>query len=437
MRFIPLSQIMVEKRMRSRMDERKLEELRDSILENGLIHPLIVAPRGDGTYRLVCGGRRLEALKRLPPGEPIRFADGTFMPSEPPCIVLGEDLTEHELALLEFEENERRSDLDWRDRVLALKRIAELAGTLTEAAEIVSDHSGMTEGGARTLLSKGLTIAEHLDDPSVQKAKSFQAAYRAAKRLAEAKTAEALNVISAAPQVALIEGDALEILPRLPRGAFRAIVWDPPYGIGADKWRRSTIHHYKDDPEIALSLIRETATLLRPLLAEGGHLWLFFDIRNLQPILEILSSLNLKIRSHPLIWHKPGHEAAATDQLAAPIKRTYEMILFASDPSPARASHSYLDDVLSIPPEDPDLRSLHKAAKPVELMKRLLSFSCVEGDRVLDPMCGLGASLEAAHLLGLRALGIEADAATAKLAVSKRSGITPINLDELEDLFQC
>src|SRR5437763_1890401 len=42
-----------------------IEELKASLLAHGLMQNLVVTEAGDGTYRVIAGGRRLEALRAL------------------------------------------------------------------------------------------------------------------------------------------------------------------------------------------------------------------------------------------------------------------------------------------------------------------------------------------------------------------------------------
>jgi len=49
---------------RDQFDAKDLGELTASIREHGIIQPLIVTPRDDGTYTLIAGERRLEAAKK-------------------------------------------------------------------------------------------------------------------------------------------------------------------------------------------------------------------------------------------------------------------------------------------------------------------------------------------------------------------------------------
>lgn len=50
---------------------------------------------------------------------------------------------------------------------------------------------------------------------------------------------------------------------------------------------------------------------------------------------------------------------------------------------------------------------LHPAQKPVSLMKYLIGMTTIEGQIVLDPFCGCGSTLIAAHELGRDYIGIE------------------------------
>ncbi len=45
--------------------EAYLEELAASIAGNGLLHPLVLLQKGDGRYKILCGFRRFQAIKRL------------------------------------------------------------------------------------------------------------------------------------------------------------------------------------------------------------------------------------------------------------------------------------------------------------------------------------------------------------------------------------
>ena len=58
----------------------------------------------------------------------------------------------------------------------------------------------------------------------------------------------------------------------------------------------------------------------------------------------------------------------------------------------------------------------HPTQKPLALLERIVASSSREDDLVLDPFCGSGSTLVAAHRLNRRYIGIEADDKWATLA---------------------
>jgi DNA modification methylase len=74
-------------------------------------------------------------------------------------------------------------------------------------------------------------------------------------------------------------------------------------------------------------------------------------------------------------------------------------------------------DVAWLGPTDPE-RHGYPTQKPLGLLERIIRSSCPEGGTVLDPFCGSGTTLIAAHQLQRRWVGI--DAAKAAIALTKR-----------------
>lgn len=64
-------------------------------------------------------------------------------------------------------------------------------------------------------------------------------------------------------------------------------------------------------------------------------------------------------------------------------------------------------DVWDIIPEDTQQRGTHFAPYPLDLCRRPLLATCPPGGVVLDPFCGTGTTLLAAHKLGLKSVGID------------------------------
>jgi site-specific DNA-methyltransferase (adenine-specific) len=56
-----------------------------------------------------------------------------------------------------------------------------------------------------------------------------------------------------------------------------------------------------------------------------------------------------------------------------------------------------------------DVPKIHPAQKSVKVLKKLIETFTDEGDVVIDPCCGSGTTLRAAHELGRSAFGFEID----------------------------
>lgn len=109
---------------RKYFDEQKLDELADSIRENGIIEPIIVRPMEDGVYELVAGERRFRASIRA--GKKSILAVSRHM----------DDKKSLELALIE---NIQREDIKPLECAHAYRRLMDEFG-LTQ--EMVADKVG-------------------------------------------------------------------------------------------------------------------------------------------------------------------------------------------------------------------------------------------------------------------------------------------------------
>lgn len=98
---------------RGRFDDEALGELAASIREFGVLQPLIVRPRGDGSYELIAGERRLRAAKAAGLREvPVIVRTATAQASL-------------EIALVE---NVQRADISPVDCALAYRKLADEFG---------------------------------------------------------------------------------------------------------------------------------------------------------------------------------------------------------------------------------------------------------------------------------------------------------------------
>jgi len=103
--LIEVSQIVPNtKQPRKIFKEKEIEELANSIKENGLIQPIIVTKTKEGKFELIAGERRLRATKLL---------------KNTHISALIKRVTEKEKSLLSIVENVQRSDLNCIEEALA------------------------------------------------------------------------------------------------------------------------------------------------------------------------------------------------------------------------------------------------------------------------------------------------------------------------------
>lgn len=108
---------------RKRFDQDKLQELAQSLKENGIIQPIIVTKKDDSNYELIAGERRLEAAK-LAGFEEI------------PVII--RSVSQREQLQFAIIENVQREDLNPIEQALAYSELNEIFElTHTQIAELV------------------------------------------------------------------------------------------------------------------------------------------------------------------------------------------------------------------------------------------------------------------------------------------------------------
>ena len=104
---------------RTRMDETALNELADSIREQGLMQPILVRPVGNGRFEIIAGERRWRAAQRA----------GL---KEVPALV--KDVPDNAALALALIENIQREDLNPLEEAQGLQRLIDEFGLTHEAA---------------------------------------------------------------------------------------------------------------------------------------------------------------------------------------------------------------------------------------------------------------------------------------------------------------
>jgi len=93
-----------DKRYADLLRESYIEELAGSIARNGLLHPLVLLKKDDGRYKILCGFRRFQALKRLdrPTVEAKVYQETDFSPEDFFNISLAENTKRRNLNPIEI-----------------------------------------------------------------------------------------------------------------------------------------------------------------------------------------------------------------------------------------------------------------------------------------------------------------------------------------------
>ncbi len=122
---------------RKYFDKEALEELSDSIRENGLLQPILVREYGEGRYQIIAGERRFRACK---------LAGLT----EIPAIVLDRD--DRAAAQIALIENIQREDLNPLEEALAYKSLKDEYGmTQEELSERIGKSRSAVANSIRLL----------------------------------------------------------------------------------------------------------------------------------------------------------------------------------------------------------------------------------------------------------------------------------------------
>lgn len=210
----------------------------------------------------------------------------------------------------------------------------------------------------------------------------------------------------------LINDDCLEIMKKIKNESIDLIVTDPPYpttkrgGTGnsggmCKKKEFSSGKVFKHNDIKPQEYIPEFYRILK----EGTHCYIMTNHVNLYEILTVAKETGFHfIKS--LIWNK-GNKIMGQAYMSQ-----FEYILFFRKGKFKKINKCGTADILDVPnkkTKDEDGKNLHDTEKPVELMKVLVDNSSQEGEIVLDPFLGVGATGLACKELNRKFVGIELD----------------------------
>lgn len=442
--LIPLTSIIIRKdRQRQSFDAQKEDDLRTSIETNGLLHAPVVREEA-GQLILVAGETRIRQMKDIwQLGGSFTYNGETVPEGMIPCTNLG-PVTELQAEEAELDENLKRADLTWQERVdaeakLHRLRVKQSEVVIAEARKVaeqqieeakasgegtgdgfidavmshipkphtVADTAqelfGRNDGGYQAQVKRSVILAQHLDNPVIAKAKTADEALKLLKKQEDRERniqmAVAVGKTFTADAHTLLNGSCLDLMAK-PEfvGRFDVILTDPPYGMGADSFGdgggklSNSEHHYDDSYESWKELMRVWCPLAYQVAKPKAHLYAFCDLDRFHEFKLMLTAAGWDVFRTPFVIHKLNSGRVPRPEHGP--RRQYELCLYAIKGD--KQVTCIRPDVIAA---EADRNMTHGAQKPVAVYQDLLSRSVLPGDEVLDCFAGSGTLLPAAHML--------------------------------------
>jgi len=215
-------------------------------------------------------------------------------------------------------------------------------------------------------------------------------------------------------------GDALEILPTLPSNQARAIITDPPYGVGSvDKRLEGVREDYNLIPQIAPEFYR--------ILQDNAVAIVFAGQKTYCETVKALEDAGFTIHQ-TLIWHRPNL-VGGTNKSTFGFTSVYEQIIVAHKGRPGRPNRVeglHNTDVLKYAMPQSNFKRdkrYHRHQKPLKLMEHLVLAYTNPGELIVDPFAGAGTTAMAAERHGRRWIAIEIEKGFVEIARARLTGV--------------
>jgi len=213
------------------------------------------------------------------------------------------------------------------------------------------------------------------------------------------------------PQI--IHGDSLEALIKMESNVVDLCLLDPPYfdyktGHRKDKEGKLSQSLVQQDREDQLRTVQECIRILKDNRA-------FFFFTNWQEAWWFQQRFQpVGLLRNEIIWDKGNWTAG---DLEGSLGNKYEVI-FLGAKGRWKVKDKRLPDIWEIPRVGTD--RVHPTEKPVDLYVKIIELATEQGDLVIDPYLGSGASMEAAIRTGRNFIGWDIDEYYYKLCLERR-----------------
>lgn len=455
---------------RQRKDLGDLGDLKKSILNIGLLNPIIIEQdSSDGLFYLIAGERRFTAWSEL-------YAEGKVS-EDIPCRVLS-SLSPFDKHLIELEENIKRKDLTWQEYCEAIDTMYNLKGCSTN--EELAEYLGLSVAAVQ----RARFVWSNKDNPKVLAADNLSNAVTICKResarvLSSAKNEldhilnttlfgepsnekETSTIINRTADISSrIDGDDTGTVPstrsepepentrariinanfsewaRTYSGKkFNVIHLDFPYGINHDRsgqGHTKDFGTYADSEDIFKTLVQTLLENEEKIIVSSAHIICWISLRYEEWTKAEFAKKGYACLMQPFIWHKSDNKGIIADPQCGMRNVGEYALIFNKGRYPVLKNISNIFD-------HPTTKHFHASEKPIPVLDKLFEAFVDGNTRLLDPTCGSGTAIISAAKAGAEeALGIELDAEFAQkaqewLEVELKSveGKESIDLSELD-----
>ncbi|MBD3248528.1 site-specific DNA-methyltransferase [Candidatus Woesearchaeota archaeon] len=230
----------------------------------------------------------------------------------------------------------------------------------------------------------------------------------------------------------LLQGNCLDLIPRIKKESVTSIFADPPYnlsngGISCKAGKMVSVNKgdwdkskgFEEDYKFTYNWIKLCRNILKP----NGTIWISGTPHNIYQVGYALQSLGFHILNE-ISWFKPN---APPNLACRCFAHAHETLIWAKKNKKAKHKFNYKlmkewDDKISL--KGKQMRSIwnipltsqkeklhgkHPTQKPIELLKRIIASSSDKNDLILDPFNGSGTTGVVAKQLGRKYIGIDMD----------------------------
>jgi len=397
------------------------EELEDSFVQSvdqkGVLEPLVV----NRNHKIISGHRRWTAARRTGTEEvPVRVVEFDDELQEREALIEfnrqrdktpGQIINEFD-EMLQVEQQRAKENMSKggngervgnisnpsedeptaaRDKA-AEKVDANVSGRTLEKGKKVKD---IAEGNTEEETPEKVKETAEKEFEKLQKGEtSISAAKREVKRTEKEENRQ--KEAEESPDVeGVVCGQATDKLNQLEDDSVDCIVTDPPYGIDYKSNRsssKSLNQKLAGDQDDALQLLNDVLTAAEPKLKDDAHCYIFCSWKTLPGMIQVVRE-HFEVKSL-LNWEKNNH---GMGDLQGSYAEKYEYIIYATKGNRKLNYDTRPTNKFEAPRVVGD-KQTHPTEKPVQLLRKLITYSTIEGETVLDPFCGTGSTLEAAEL---------------------------------------